>query len=145
MRALLALAMPLVPTTALAQDPFSGTIDPPPKQWPDSPLNKWFKSLERPDNHLRPPFDETNAPTSCCGAGDTVDTKFKVERGKGPHPDDVWYAWLDDAWVKIAPEKIISDFAPDGKAYLFILRFRNAYEPYEHDEIVCFVRPKGGL
>jgi hypothetical protein len=145
MRALLALAMPLVPTTALAQDPFSGTIDPPPKQWPDSPLNKWFKSLERPDNHLRPPFDETNAPTSCCGAGDTVDTKFKVEPGKGPHPDDVWYAWLDDAWVKIAPEKIISDFAPDGKAYLFNLRFRNAYEPYEHDEIVCFVRPKGGL
>jgi hypothetical protein len=46
---------------------------------------------------------------------------------------------------KIPPEKIISDFASDGKAYLFILRFRNAYEPYEHDEIVCFVRPKGGL
>ena len=64
-----------------------------------------------------------------------------VEPGNGPHPDDVWYAWLDDAWVKIPPEKIISDFAPDGKAS----RFGNAYEPYEHDEIVCFVRPKGGL
>jgi hypothetical protein len=139
MRALLALAMPLVPTTALAQDPFSGAIDPLPKQWPDSPLNKWFKSPERPDNYLRP-LDKDR--TSCCGAGDTVDTKFKVEPGTGPHPDDVWYAWLDDAWAKIPPEKIISDFAPDGKAYLFILRFRNAYEPYEHDEIV---RPKGGL
>jgi hypothetical protein len=29
-----------------------------------------------------------------------------VEPGNGPHPDDVWYAWLDDAWVKIPPEKL---------------------------------------
>ena len=81
-----------------------------PVQWPDGPLNRWFKQLQRPDNHLRPQFDENN-PTSCCGAGDTVNTKFKVEPGTGPHPDDVWYAWLDDAWVKIPPEKIILDFA----------------------------------
>jgi hypothetical protein len=133
MRTTLAFAMTLIPTVTLAQT-----------MWPDSPLNRWFKKLERPDNHLRPQFDE-NQPTSCCGAGDTIDTKFKVEPGSGQYPDDVWYARLDDAWVKIPPEKIIPDFAPDAKAYLFILRFKSTYEPYEHEEIVCFVRPRGGL
>ena len=74
-----------------------------------------------------------------------VKTKFKVEVGNGKHPDDVWYAWLKGKWTKIPPEIIVPDYAPDGKAYLFMLAL---YDPhgrsYDH-QIVCFVRPKGGL
>ena len=47
-------------------------------------------------------------------------------------------------WVRIPPEKIVPDHAPDGQAYLFVFRIagRNGLR---FDEIVCFVRPKGGL
>jgi hypothetical protein len=65
----------------------------------------------------------------------TVKTKFKVEPGDERYPEDRWYAWLKDQWVQVPPEKIVSDFAPDGQAYLFLLA----------DTIQCFVRPKGGL
>ncbi|HKH66924.1 MAG TPA: hypothetical protein VKA75_06095, partial [Reyranella sp.] len=47
----------------------------------------------------------------CCDIADTVDTKFKVEAGKGPYPEDTWYPWLNEAWVKIPPEKIVPEFA----------------------------------
>ena len=81
----------------------------------------------------------------CCGAGDVVDSKFKVEHGNGPHPDDTWYALINGAWVKIPPEKIVPNYAPDGQAYLFMLTLYGPHgEPFER-EIVCFVRPKGGL
>jgi hypothetical protein len=46
--------------------------------------------------------------------------------------------------VRIPPTKIIPDFAPDGKAYLFVLK---SYDPHGNDydeKIVCFVRPNGG-
>ena len=81
---------------------------------------------------------------SCCGAGDVVDTKFKVEPGDEKHPQDTWYAMLKSKWVRIPPTKIIPDFAPDGKAYLFVLK---SYDPHGNDydeKIVCFVRPNGG-
>ena len=39
----------------------------------------------------------------CCGEADVVKTKFKVESTGGPHPEDVWYAWLNEAWVQIPP------------------------------------------
>jgi hypothetical protein len=102
-------------------------------EWPDSPYKAWFQNLQRPDNHLNPQRDEKSR--YCCGIADTVDTKFKVESTGGPHPDDVWCAWLNETWVKIPPEKIVSDFAPNGRAYLFLLG----------NSIQCFVRPKGGL
>jgi hypothetical protein len=69
-----------------------------------------------------------------CGAADVVKTKFRVEPGGGPHPDDVWYAWLDDIWIKVPPE-FITGFVPDEQAHLFVLA----------RTIQCFVRPKGGL
>jgi hypothetical protein len=72
---------------------------------------------------------------SCCGAGDTVQTKFKVENAGGQYPEDTWYAWLKDSWVRIPPEKIVQDHAPDGQPYLFMLA----------GTVQCFVRPKGGL
>jgi hypothetical protein len=102
-------------------------------EWPDSPHKSWFQNLQRPDSHLNPQRDEKSR--YCCGIADTVDTKFKVESTGGPHPDDVWCAWLNETWVKIPPEKIVSDFAPNGRAYLFLLG----------NSIQCFVRPKGGL
>jgi len=133
MRALL-IAL-LIVSPAHAQDPFGGPIETP----SDSPLSRWFKTLQRPDNHLRPPFEETNEPTSCCDAGDVVKTTFKVESRGSLHPQDTWFAWLKGKWVRIPPEKIVPDYAPDGQAYLFMLTIANAYE------IVCFVRPNGGL
>jgi len=102
-------------------------------EWPDSPYKGWFQNLQRPDNHLNPHRDEKSR--SCCGIADVVDTKFKVETIAGPYPEDVWYAWLNELWVRIPPEKIVDDFAPNGRAYLFVLG----------NTIQCFVRPKGGL
>jgi hypothetical protein len=71
----------------------------------------------------------------CCGAADVVKTKFKVESTGGRYPEDQWYAWLNDGWMLIPPEKIIKDHAPNGEAHLFMLA----------GTIQCFVRPRGGL
>ena len=135
----LMFALTLACSPAYALDPLDM-----PKQWPDGPMKEFFQHLMRPDNDSRPQLDE-RSPLSCCGAGDVVDTKFKVEHGNGPHPDDTWYALINGAWVKIPPEKVVPDFAPDGHAYLFMLTMYGPHgEPYDR-EIVCFVRPKGGL
>ena len=64
-----------------------------------------------------------------------MQTKFKVENAGGQYPEDTWYAWLKDSWVRIPPEKIVNDFSPNGQPYLFLLA----------DTIQCFVPPKGGL
>jgi hypothetical protein len=103
--------------------------------WPDSPHKSWFESLQRPDNHLHPERKLDPKSLSCCGIADTVKTKFKVESAGEKHPEDVWYAWLGEQWVLIPPQKILTDHAPDGQAYLFVLA----------GTIQCFVRPKGGL
>lgn len=105
------------------------------KEWPDGPNKKYFENLRRPDNHLNPSRKLDAKSQSCCGIADTVQTKFKVEPGDAVHPDDVWYAWLDDGWVRVPPEKIVPDFAPDGQPYLFLMA----------GTIQCFVRPLGGL
>ena len=118
-------------------------LEQPPKQWPDGPLKRFFQHLQRPDNHLRPQYDE-NQLTSCCGASDVVDTKFKVEPGNGPDPEDTWYALLKGKWVRIPPEKIVPEFAPDGNAYLFVLTFYSPQDDAYDEQIVCFVRPNGG-
>ena len=114
-------------------------LEQPPKQWPDGPLKKFFQGLLRPDNHLQPQYDE-NQPTSCCGAGGLVDTKFEVEPGSGPHPEDTRYALLKGKCFRIPPAKIVPEFAPDGNAYLFMLTF---YSPHDDEQIVCFVRHGG--
>jgi hypothetical protein len=135
----LMFALTLACSPAYALDPLDM-----PKQWPDGPMKEFFQHLTRPDNDSRPQLDE-RSPLSCCGAGDVVDTKFKVEHGNGPHPDDTWYALINGAWVKIPSEKIVPHYAPDGQAYLFMLTMYGPHgEPYDR-EIVCFVRPKGGL
>lgn len=135
----LMFALTLAFSPAYALDPLDM-----PKQWPDGPMKEFFQHLMRPDNDSRPQLDKRN-PLSCCGAGDVVDTKYKVEHGNGPHPDDTWYALINGARVNIPPEKIVSNYAPDGQAYLFMLTLYGPHgEPFER-EIVCFVRPKGGL
>jgi hypothetical protein len=103
------------------------------EEWPDGPNKSWFQTLQRPDNDKNPSRDEKSR--FCCGIADTVKTKFRVEAGDARHPDDRWYAWLDNGWVLIPPEKIVADHAPDGQAYLFMLA----------NTIQCFVRPKGGI
>ena len=75
------------------------------REWPDGPNKEFLKNLMRPDNHKFLYRDKHSL--SCCDAGDTVKTKFKVE-GDGKHPEDRWYAWLDDNWVIVPPDKIRS-------------------------------------
>jgi hypothetical protein len=102
---------------------------------PGEPHKSWFESLQRPDNHLHPERNTDHKSLYCCGAADIVKTKFMVEPGSERHPDDVWYAWLNEAWTRIPPEKILKEFAPDEQAHLFVLA----------GTIQCFVRPKGGM
>jgi hypothetical protein len=113
------------------------------REWPDSPNKEFLKTLQRPDNDNHPERDQTVR--SCCDAGDTVLTKFKVEPGGGPHLEDRWYAWLRDKWVAIPSEAIVPDYAPDGQAYLFVIEVAIEAPPGMIDVIACFVRPKGGL
>ncbi len=104
-------------------------------EWPDGPNRIWFENLRRPDNHLHPERQLDSKSLFCCGIADTVKTKFKVEPGDHRYPEDRWYAWLNDQWTAIPPEKIVQDHAPDGRPYLFMLA----------GTVQCFVRPKGGL
>ena len=103
--------------------------------WPDGPNKSWFERLQRPDNDKNPHRAIDPKSLSCCGVADTVKTKFKVEAGDERYPEDRWYAWLNDQWTPIPPEKIVQDHAPDGQPYLFLLA----------GTIQCFVPPKGGL
>ena len=103
-------------------------------EWPDGPNKLWLEKLQRPDNYLHPERRNDPKSLSCCGIGDTVKTKFKVENTGGQYPEDVWYAWLEETWVKVPPEKIVPDYAPTGEPFLFLLG----------NTIQCFVRPKGG-
>src|SRR5262245_5585715 len=132
-----------------APNSYPSTRPPIKREWPDGPNKEFFKNLQRPDNDKHPERDQTVR--SCCDAGDTVRTKFKVEPGSGPHPEDRWYAWLHDKWVAIPPDVIVSDYAPDGQAHLFVIEVA-IDAPLEFDVkhhmievIACFVRPKGGL
>ena len=105
------------------------------EDWPDGPHKEWFQNLQRPDNDAHPHRRLDHKSLFCCGAGDVVKTKFMVELGGDLYPDDVWYAWLNNTWTKIPPEKIVKDYAPDDQAHLFVLA----------GTIQCFVRPKGGI
>jgi hypothetical protein len=104
-------------------------------EWPDGPNKNWFQNLQRPDNDENPHRQLDTKSLFCCGIADTVKTKFKVEAGDERYPEDRWYAWLKDDWVVIPPEKIVQDYAPDGKPYLFVLA----------GTVQCFVRSRGGL
>jgi hypothetical protein len=78
--------------------------------WPEGPHKEWFQHLQRPDNDAHPSRKFDHKSLFCCGAADVVKTKFKVELAGGRHPDDVWYAWINDAWTRIPPEKIVKDY-----------------------------------
>jgi hypothetical protein len=113
-------------------------------EWPDGSVKDFLRDLQRPDNDQYPERDKHAR--SCCDAGDTVKTKFKVEPGDGKHPDDRWHAWLNESWVAIPPEKIVPGHAPDGQAYLFMTDYASNIEGRSGFKIIaCFVRPKGGL
>jgi hypothetical protein len=75
-----------------------------------------------------------------------VKTKFQVWRDShARYPEDRWYAWLNDTWVLIPPDKIMPDYAPDGQAYLFVWAVGSGEFAPPSDDIVCFVRPKGDI
>ena len=102
-------------------------------EWPDGPNKAWFKGLQRPDNDRNPQRDYKSR--FCCDVADTVETTFRVEPGSEKYPEDRWYAWIKEEWLPIPPEKIVNEYAPDGRAYLFMLA----------GTVQCFVRPRGGL
>jgi hypothetical protein len=102
-------------------------------EWPDSPNKQWFQNLLRPDNHLSP--SRRDQSLYCCGEADVVRTRFRVETADEGYPADRWFAWIDDGWIVIPPEKIVQGYAPDGQPYLFMWS----------GSIQCFVRPRGGL
>jgi hypothetical protein len=83
-------------------------------------------------------------PEPCDGAGDVVATRFRVEPGDASYPENRWFAWLNDQWVFIPPNRIAPDYAPDGTARLFIMTAPNEFEWFEWQIIACFVRPRGG-
>jgi hypothetical protein len=127
----------------VAADEFGGP-DRPKGEWPDGPDKYYLHHLTRPDNHQHP--DREDFVRSCCDAGDTVQTRFRVEAGDGPYPEDRWYAWLNGEWVAVLPDKIVPDYAPTGKAYLFVIDVPSDVEGRPDLQVVaCFVRPKGGL
>ena len=95
-------------------------------EWPGGPHKEWFEHSEQ---NVDPKSQH------CCGAADVVRTRFKVAMAGGEYPEDSWYAWLNDLWTTIPPEKIVEGHAPNGQPYLFMLA----------GTIQCFVRPKGGL
>ena len=88
-------------------------------EWPDGPNKLWFEKLQRPDNHLAPYRNIDPKSLSCCGIADTVKTQFKVEPGDERYPEDRWYAWLKDEWVRVPSEKIVPDFDRTGKPICF--------------------------
>jgi hypothetical protein len=114
-------------------------------EWPDGPNKQWFKGLQRPDNHRFPDRDLDSM--TCCGPGDVVKTKFRVDLATSAYPRDVWYALLDNVWVRIPDDRIVSDHAPDGQAHLFVINVATEQDwgAPNHNAIICFVRPRGGL
>jgi hypothetical protein len=101
----------------------------------DGPLKHWLESLRRPDNDQHPSRRLDPKSLFCCGEADIVKTSFRVENTGEAYPEDRWYAWLNESWTLIPPEKIISEPSPNGEAFLFVLA----------GTIQCFVPPKGGL
>src|SRR5262245_24870392 len=87
----------------------------------DGPLKHWMEGLLRPDNDRHPSRQLDRKSLFCCGEADIVKTRFKVENTGGRHPEDTWYAWLNEAWTLIPPEKIIHEPSPNGEAFLFVL------------------------
>jgi hypothetical protein len=110
-----------------------GSPNRPKREWPPGPNSEFLKNLVRPDNHEHPYRDKRSL--SCCDAGDTVQTQYRVEIGDGFYPEDSWFALIEGKWERIPPDKIVPDYAPDGRPYLFLLA----------GTIQCFVRPRGGL
>jgi hypothetical protein len=111
-------------------------------EWPDGPNKTFFQNLTRPDARS----DANEHDRSCCGRGDIVKTKFKVISVAMGHPEDAWFAWLNERWERIPPSKIVADFAPDGQAYLFVTHVgdKTNWAASGYDLVICFVRPKGG-
>ena len=54
--------------------------------WPDGPNKQWLEGLQRPDNDQHPYRRSDPKSLSCCGAGDTVQTKYKVENSAASIP-----------------------------------------------------------
>jgi hypothetical protein len=94
-------------------------------EWPDGPNKLWFEKLQRPDNHLAPYRNIDPKSLSCCGIADTVKTKFKVEPGDERYPEDRWYAWLKDQWVRVPRKRSFPTSRRTGKPICFCSPIRS--------------------
>jgi hypothetical protein len=101
----------------------------------DNSDSQFLDTLERPDNAANPSRDPHSR--LCCTNKDAVKVDYELvlpSGGKYPEPD--WYVWIDlDGTglkrVHVPPEKIVTEYAPSGQAYVFVLG----------QTIQCFVRP----
>jgi hypothetical protein len=102
---------------------------------PPSIDSEFLNTLERPDNYKNPSRRSHGTHNSllCCTDQDAVKVKYRVERGGGQYPQDIWYVWFEETWTKVDEEKISPEYAPSGQAYIFVLG----------NTVQCFVRPKG--
>ena len=91
----------------------------------DGPHRTWLESLQRPDNDRNPWRQLDPKSLFCCGEADIVRTKFKVENTGGRYPEDRWYAWLDEAWTLIPPEKILAGARPERRGFSLCTRRRH--------------------
>ena len=113
-------------------------------EWPDGPK----AMVQRFAAARQSQFPDRDADSmTCCGPGDVVKTRFRVDLASSAYPRDVWYALLDNVWVRIPEDRIVPDHAPDGQAHLFVINIAAEHDwgAPNHDAIICFVRPRGGL
>jgi hypothetical protein len=66
---------------------------------------------------------------TCRDTGDVVKTRFRVKLAIGTHPRDVWYALLDNNWVRTPEDRIVPDHAPDGQSHLFVVNVAAEHDP----------------
>jgi hypothetical protein len=70
------------------------------REWPDGPNKNYLKSTTARQREASRALAQSKV-ALVLRWRDTVATKFKVEQGDGPYPEDRWYAWISDRWVLV--------------------------------------------
>jgi hypothetical protein len=100
----------------------------PKRQGPPGPTRNYLRNLRRPDA-----YQHDHTPL-CCDEGETVDSKFKVEPGEGPHPETAGMRCSTMNGSVCGRTRSCPTTRPTAEPVFVI-----------HGVIHCFVRPRGGL
>jgi len=100
---------------------------------------KFLDDIQRPDNRPDERFDEKSK--RCCTDRDSTAVDYKlVVRDGDKYAEPEWYVWVESynaemkleyQWKRVPPEKIVQEYAPSGRAYVYMMSYI----------IQCFVRP----